>query len=209
MNHDTTGASCEQSKAPFLIGMLIALFIIPTEYNLFGNNWIAYVSGTVVFPLAAIFSIWISRSLFLERAPLLFQFTKYGLVGLSDTVISFGVLNAFASLTGITKGHWLILFIAVGFICSMINSYTWNSCWSFDENKCERSTAQFVKYFTVILFGIILNSCIVLYFTKIVPWYGFSSKQWLNVVSFSATLIAGTWNFLACKQLVFKKGISP
>ncbi len=62
------------------------------------------------------------------------QFVKFGIVGISNTAISYGV---YAILTYI--GLQYIVANAIGFFVSVVNSFYWNNKYVFKESKEKRS----------------------------------------------------------------------
>ncbi|MCK4805735.1 MAG: GtrA family protein, partial [Candidatus Pacebacteria bacterium] len=78
------------------------------------------------------------------------QFIRFILVGLSNFVIAFGILNLLMFSTGITSGFYYSIFIAISFTCAVINSYIWNKRWTFKKgNKLEKK--EFSKFLTITL----------------------------------------------------------
>ncbi len=65
-----------------------------------------------------------SRILFLAR-----QFVKFGLVGVSNTVISIVIYNALL-FTGV---HYIIAY-TVAFLVSVVNAYIWNKKFVFNKH---------------------------------------------------------------------------
>ncbi len=68
------------------------------------------------------------------------QFIKFGLVGVSNTLISLGIYYLMVWL----GCHYLIANI-VGFIVSVINSFFWNSKFVFKEKEENSKVKSFVK----------------------------------------------------------------
>lgn len=83
------------------------------------------------------------------------QFMKFGLVGLSNTVISELTYILIVCL----KGHYLFA-SAAGFILSIFNAYYWNSRYVFKEDESlERRVwwKVLIKTFIAYLWGFIAN----------------------------------------------------
>lgn len=68
------------------------------------------------------------------------QFIKFGLVGVSNTVISLGIYYLMVWL----GSHYLIANI-VGFIVSVCNSFFWNSKFVFKDKREESRVRSFLK----------------------------------------------------------------
>lgn len=71
------------------------------------------------------------------------QFVKFGLVGVSNTLISLAVYYAVVLLFGVE--HY-ILANTLGFVISVINAYIWNSKFVF-QKKDRKHGKSFVKVF--------------------------------------------------------------
>jgi len=83
------------------------------------------------------------------------QFLKFGLVGLSNTLISEGVYAAIVCL----KGHYLLA-STTGFVLSVFNAYFWNNRYVFkeDENLEKRVWWKvLIKTFLAYLWGFLAN----------------------------------------------------
>jgi len=132
------------------------------------------------------------------------QFIRFLIVGFSNFVITFGILNALMFLTGITSGFYYSIFISISFACGVINSYIWNKRWTFNkENKLEKK--EFSKFLTITLitFGlnIVLASALVNF---IGPICGISPYIWANISALTAAGFTTLINFFGYKYLVFK-----
>ena len=58
------------------------------------------------------------------------QFVKFGLVGVINTLVDFLVFQVLNLLVG-----WTYLAQIAGYCCGIVNSYLWNSKWTFKETK--------------------------------------------------------------------------
>ena len=56
------------------------------------------------------------------------QFIKFAIVGVLNTLVDFAVFQAFNLLLG-----WVYAAQVLGYTAGMINSYVWNSGWTFRE----------------------------------------------------------------------------
>jgi putative flippase GtrA len=195
-----------------IIGVIIGVALLPTVGNLkvleklnVGSAQNYFYAGIILgMPLVALAGIFIARIL-VHRFTVLWQFAKFGLIGVSNTAINFGILNFCIHLTGVTKGFGLAMFSALAFLLALINSYIWNSHWSF-QNTNQRTPQEFMQFFAVTLGGLIINSLIIYIVTKfIAPLGGTSAVEWANVANLVATLVVMFWNFTGFKFIVFKK----
>lgn len=133
----------------------------------------------------------------------LVQFIKFGVVGIANTAVdwvSFYLLNllVFSSKDSepIAK--------AISFIIAVINSYIWNSIWTFrkEYNKSAKSAgdkrAIFVKFFIVSLIGWVLN-----YYAFKYARFNLNQGQLVALIAASAAGIL--WNFFGNKLWTYKR----
>ncbi|MBI5147641.1 MAG: GtrA family protein [Parcubacteria group bacterium] len=133
------------------------------------------------------------------------QLMKFGVVGVANTLVDFGVLNLLTYLTGIYSGAGVFFFNLVSFSAAVTNSYFWNRYWTFKAGG-EAAGVQFLEFIVVSVIGALINSGILFALTTfMVPPAGLSSPIWLNVAKLSATAVSMAWNFVGYKFIVFKK----
>lgn len=92
------------------------------------------------------------------------QFIKFGIVGISNTVISFAAAALYIFIMGDTPLN-AVVGNFIGFVLSVINSYFWNSRFVF-KNKTENNEKKaFAK--VVVCYGIslLLSTLLVWIFT--------------------------------------------
>ena len=93
--------------------------------------------------------------------PFIKQFLKFGLVGVSNTLIALGVYYLLVYL-GV---HYIIANIA-GFVVSVINAYYWNSKYVFKKGTNGR-TKSFIKCFTAYGITFLLGTFLLYVFVDI------------------------------------------
>ena len=190
----------------FIIGIIISIFLYPTERNLglLSSTPFIYIASFFAMPLLALAGIAIARLLF-SRSPGLWQFVKFGLIGVSNTIINFGVYNYLINWTGttaFTAKIYLALFSALAFFAAFINSYIWNSHWAF-ASKQSRTVSEFEKFFLITLCGVVINSAVIFFVSKAQPMT-ISFKLWANIANLWGSFITLFWNFIGFKFIVFK-----
>jgi len=133
------------------------------------------------------------------------QFVKFGVVGVANTVVDWIVfyllINTIVTLEPAAK--------AIAFLIAMLNSYIWNTIWTFRKEYKSVSgqkgakTAIFSKFAVVSGIGWGLNVAIFsLVLTKI-NYKLFGNEELLALVAASAA--ATLWNFFANKFWTYKK----
>ena len=72
-----------------------------------------------------------------KKGKSLIQLIKFALVGASNTVVDMIVNTALSFVLNLFfKGGWIVyLAKAVGYGCGLLNSYFWNSRWTFKEER--------------------------------------------------------------------------
>lgn len=188
----------------WLLGFIIGLALLPILLNLnIGKKYpFLYLLSLLLMPAVAFFGIYLARIL-VSRIPLLWQFAKFGLIGVSNTVINFGVLNLLSFLTSIYKGQPVYLFGSFAFICALTNSYFWNSHWSFAEMS-QKTQREFIYFALITFVGFLINNQVLFFVsTKIDPLWNLSQAVWLNIANLIATFITMIWNFSGFKFVVF------
>jgi putative flippase GtrA len=86
-----------------------------------------------------------------SNRPLVAQFVKFGIVGVSNTLLTFVVY------TVLLKGFdvWYLAASAIGFLVGATNGFMWNRRWTFREHVGDALTP--VRWFVVQGCGLLLN----------------------------------------------------
>lgn len=153
-----------------------------------------------------------------EKLSSLIQFIKFGLVGVSNTAISYGIemlcyyvlfkntkfigiLNLLAFLGISTDGNnvKIVITTVIAFVVSVSNSYFWNNRYVFGSGK-KSFSEHFKTYFKTFacygITGLILSPIIKILLTKIsVPFF---------IASLGALVITIPLNFVMNKFWAFK-----
>lgn len=153
-----------------------------------------------------------------EKLSSLIQFIKFGLVGVSNTAISYGIemlcyyvlfkntkfigiLNLLALLGISTDGNnvKIVITTIIAFVVSVSNSYFWNNRYVFGSGK-KSFSEHFKTYFKTFacygITGLILSPIIKILLTKIsVPFF---------IASLGALVITIPLNFFMNKFWAFK-----
>ncbi len=188
-----------------IIGLFIAFLIWPLWLNLgvllnyWSYRWLLVIVCPFISMLVVVIAFWLKK-----LNDVIWQFAKYALVGVLNTLLDFGILNLLSYLTKIYQGRWLIFFNFFAFFIANINSYFWNKYWSFDKGG-KAKTQEFTKFFVVSLIGFGLNSFVLWGITSASPQMNLTPSQWENIGKLGGTLISLIWNFVGYKIFVFKK----
>jgi putative flippase GtrA len=125
------------------------------------------------------------------------QFLRFGLVGLVNTVIDFGVLNGLMLLLDRPAGIALLGCNAVAFLCANLNSYFGNRHWTFAGHR-SASVAEFGVFLLIALVGLLINSSVLWWLTGGAP----DTYLQLNIAKAVATGVSMGWNFLGYRLLL-------
>ncbi len=119
-----------------------------------------------------------------------FDFMKYGIIGVFGTLLQTGTLFLVVEKA---NGDPL-LGSTLGFILSLLFSYTANSRWTFKES--ERSTSALIKYAVVSCAGLVLNLLILYLFDRVLGWwYGYGQITSIVLVPIHNFILNKTWAF--------------
>jgi len=191
--------------AAFAIGELTALILLGISKTIEILEEIPFLwLGCIIFPLLAVSGILIA-SFLAKKIPVIFQFTKFFLVGVSNTFIKLGILNLLMWVFAVFSGLTYSAFIALSFSFSIINSYFWNKFWTF-QNGTKVSTREFSKFYLIAGIGFLLDIGIASLIVNVMgPQFGLSQEIWANIGAIIAICCVSLWSFLGYKFIIFKK----
>ncbi len=188
-----------------IIGEMIAWLIWPVWMNLgiLNDYWQWRWALLVLLPIISVVGVMVAN--FIGKKIAIFQqLAKYGLVGISNTLLDFSVLNLLSYAFHIYSGSSLILINVFSFLAANINSYFWNKYWTF-QSQSKKVAGEFLRFLIVSIIGFLLNSIILWFFTTIMePSLGLSPQIWENIAKLIATGGYIIWNFIGYKLIVFK-----
>lgn len=127
----------------------------------------------------------------------LIQFIKFGMVGVSNTVISYVVY-----LVGVYLGFHYLLANVLGFVVSIFNAFYWNNKYVFRPEKGESRTLwkSFCKTFLSYAgTGLVLSNILLFIQVDLLHW-----AQWLAPVL--NLIVTIPLNFWLNKYWAFRKG---
>lgn len=132
----------------------------------------------------------------------LLQFVKFGIVGLSNTVISYVIyvisLVALQSMEVLPKIDYLVAQF-IGFVLSVLWSFYWNNKFVFQDNDGGRNILQVLlkTYLSYAFTGLFLNSILSFVWVEIFQW----SKMIAPIINL---LVSVPLNFIMNKFWAFK-----
>ena len=84
-------------------------------------------------------------------AAVLVQFLKFGIVGVSNTLLTFAVYTLLLKVFGV----WYVAASGIGFAVGAVNGFLWNRAWTFKGHVGDALTP--VRWFVVQTSGLFLN----------------------------------------------------
>ena len=133
------------------------------------------------------------------------RFSKFSLVGISNAAIDIGVLNLFLWLAPTREVTLLVLYNGVALILANLNSYAWNTLWTF-RSRAEHDMRQIVLFGLQVLVNIGISSGLfwalirpVIVYTE-VPTYLAG-----NVAKIISVIVASTISFFIMRYVVFSR----
>ena len=138
--------------------------------------------------------------------PFFFQLSKFGLIGVANTVVDLGIYNLFIFITDISTGYLISVFKCFSVLAAIINSYMWNKFWSFEKKETGNLSEEFTQFLLISLIGLLLNVGITTFVVNVIGApAGVEDKTWANVGGLAASILVLSWNFVGYKFFVFKK----
>ena len=86
------------------------------------------------------------------------RFARFMLVGLSGTLLDFGILSGLKLLVGMPT----LLANTISYSAGVINNFTLNRVWTFSEAREKRWFVQFGQFVLINVVAVVLNNLIVL-----------------------------------------------
>jgi putative flippase GtrA len=137
------------------------------------------------------------------------RFIKFALVGISGSVVDFGVFNLLSSLLGMVS----TLSQAISFTLAVFNNFIWNRLWTYPETKKTSILKPFIQFGVVNVIGLGIRT---LLFTLIEPQMIKLSASALpnfdnptiighNLTLALVILIVMLWNYFANRYWTFKE----
>ena len=132
------------------------------------------------------------------------QAAKFGMIGVSNTLVDLGLFNFLLLFFGITTGVWLSVFKAISYSAGLVNSYVWNRRWTFRITGAsgKGEIGKFLATNAVALVANVVTTTLL--GTMIGPQFGIPEVLWVNISAIIATGVALVVNFIGYKFLVFR-----
>lgn len=133
----------------------------------------------------------------------LWEYSKYSMIGLSCAIIDLGVLNGLLYFFPSEKTSTLTFYNTTAYGLAVLNSYVWNSKYTF---KSDKSARQFIVFLTQALASLLIANVVFIYGLKAAGLDPFLPK-WAktNVAKAVSMFLSSTASFFFNKFVVFRK----
>ncbi|HEX6109530.1 MAG TPA: glycosyltransferase, partial [Ktedonobacteraceae bacterium] len=132
------------------------------------------------------------------------QLTRFGLVGVLNTLIDVIVLDLLLWSIPTTNDGMIMLYNSLAVAAAALNSFCWNKYWTFKQHQVV-TREEIMRFVCVALSSMLLNDAIMWVLAKSLPIYMMSNLLGANVLKVGA--IAGTMSlsFIGMRLWVFVK----
>ena len=134
------------------------------------------------------------------------HFSKFTVVGLSNAAVDIGTLNLFLWFASTRDPAVLALYNGVALVLANLNSYFWNTRWTFRHRAKRRDARQRILFTVQALFNICVSNG--LFFVLIRPVLIYTEiPAYLagNVAKIISVAVASTLSYFVLRYLVFSR----
>jgi putative flippase GtrA len=135
-----------------------------------------------------------------------FRFSKFTVVGFLNAVVDIGTLNLFLWFASTRDPSVLALYNGVALVLANVNSYFWNTRWTFRSRAKRRDRRQRVLFTLQALFNICVSNGLFFFLVRPVLVYT-EAPAYLagNVSKLASVAVASTLSFFLMRYLVFSR----
>jgi len=135
------------------------------------------------------------------------QFLSFVVVGLSNTTVDLGVFNLIYTLRPTANVNWLLVYNSVAVMLAIVNSYIWNTRWTFQKGARHRGPAawrQRALFVAQSLVNLLVNDIVVLFITPyLMAIHGLPPRLASNASKGVAMIVASLVSFVVMRFLIF------
>ena len=133
-----------------------------------------------------------------------YQFVRYGLMGIYNTLLNIAIFNLCIYITGISKGNWVTVFSLISFIVVITQAFFINAYWVFRKKEAVK-LKNYRNFFLVSGMVALINIGIIHLLVNIIGApYGINPQLWANMAMVSTIIISVFCNYIGYKVIVFK-----
>jgi len=131
-----------------------------------------------------------------------FEFIRFGIVGFSNTVLDYGVMNILMWTLKINQGIGFVLIKLFSIILAVIISYYLNKWWTFRVQNTSKQ--QFTQFLILSIITIGVNVVLASYLVDYVD-LRLNKYLWANIASFVGAIIAIALRYFGSRHIFKKK----
>ena len=134
------------------------------------------------------------------------RFSKFTVVGFTNALVDIGTLNLFLLLASTRDPFLLALYNVVALVLANLNSYLWNTRWTFRGRAKRRDLRQTVLFALQALVNVSVSNG--LFFVLIRPVLVYTDvPAYLagNVAKIISVVVASTISFFVLRYVVFSR----
>ncbi len=133
------------------------------------------------------------------------QYAQFAVVGLMNTVIDLGGLNVLLAIWPTTNKLGLLAENSVAVVLAIINSYIWNTRWTF-RRQADGSSRQMIFFLGQSLLNVAINDAVLVVMANFI-WDVRGWPVWLtvNLAKGFAMVMASSASFLVMRMVVFQR----
>jgi putative flippase GtrA len=134
------------------------------------------------------------------------RFSKFTIVGFANAVVDIGTINLFLWLASTREPSVLALYNGVALVLANVNSYFWNTRWTFRSRAKRRDRRQRTLFAAQALFNICVSNG--LFFLLVRPVLVYTEvPAYLagNVAKLISVVVASTVGFFLLRYVVFSR----
>ena len=151
-------------------------------------------------PVGALVSLLVA-SVIAKKIPVIYQIAKFIAVGVSNTMIDWGVLNLLLVPLGLGTASY-VGGKGLSFAVATLNSYFWNKTWTFQRKEMKGAGKEALQFYLLTAVGLGINVGAATLFKEIGP----NTKFWAGILAPGfATLLSAGWDFFAYRFIVFRQ----
>jgi putative flippase GtrA len=133
------------------------------------------------------------------------RFSKFSIVGLSNAALDIGILNLFLWLEPTREVSLLVLYNGVALVVANLNSYAWNTLWTF-RGRAEHDLRQIVLFGLQVLVNIgISNGLFWALIRPIIVYTEVPTYLAGNVAKIISVTVASTISFFIMRFIIFSR----
>jgi putative flippase GtrA len=137
------------------------------------------------------------------------RFLKFAAVGISGSVVDFGVFNLVSSILGVSSTASQ----AISFTLAVFNNFIWNRLWTYPETKKSSIWKPFIQFGVVNVIGLGIRTLLFLLMeVQMINLAAFALPKFNNptIIGHNLTLalvilIVMLWNYFANRYWTFKE----